>query len=336
MYLCSNERHANCLEFDHNMTYDCQGSSYCKNDAQCFQDHPTCSSSMMCVCDECFCGSRCQFSTKGFGLSLDAILGYQIRPHISWRRQPTSVKVSITVTMVMFLLGLINSTISIMTFQSTKGQETGCGLYILFSSIISLLTTITFTLKFWLVVLAQKGTITNRSYLSFSCVTVDILLQVFLSSSEWLNAAVIIERAVTVIQGVHFNKLKTKHVAKLLIPLLLGFIVSTNIHDPLHRHLIDDIEEKRTWCTVSFSSSVQLFDSITKIFHFLTPFVLNLSSAMTIIITISRNRAKAKKQTVYTEHLREQFREHRHLLISPVILIILNLPRLIISFILGC
>ena len=31
-----------------------------------------------------FYGSKCQFNTNGFGLSLDAILGYHISPHTSF------------------------------------------------------------------------------------------------------------------------------------------------------------------------------------------------------------------------------------------------------------
>jgi hypothetical protein len=336
MCLCTNKRHANCFEFEHNMTYDCQGAIYCQNGAQCFQDHPTCPSAMMCVCDECFYGSRCQFSTKGFRLSLDVILGYQIRPRIALKRQTTAVQVSLIVTMIMFVLGLINSTFSIITFQSAKSQEVGCGLYLLVSSIISTFITIIFTLKFWLVVLAQKGTLTNRSFISFSCITIDFLLQVLLSSNAWLNAAVIVERAVTVVKGATFDKSKAKRFAKVVIIILLGLIILTNLHDPLHRSLIDDIEEQRTWCIVTYSARIQLFDSIMNIFYFLTPFVLNFSSAVIIIITITRTRSKARRQTNYTAQLREQFREHRHLLISPVILIILALPRLIISFITGC
>jgi hypothetical protein len=155
-------------------------------------------------------------------------------------------------------------------------------------------------------------------------------------ANEWLNAVVIVERAFIVIKGVHFDGKKTKRTAKFIIPLLLIFIILTNIHDPLHRQLIDDTEEQRVWCTVSYSENVQLFDSITKIFHFLAPFVLNASSAIIIIIVISRNHSTTKKQTTYIDHLRKQVRQHRHLLISPVILFLLNLPRLIISFISGC
>ena len=33
----------------------------------------------MCLCEPCFYGRKCQFSTSGFGLSLNAIIGYHIR-----------------------------------------------------------------------------------------------------------------------------------------------------------------------------------------------------------------------------------------------------------------
>jgi hypothetical protein len=41
----------------------------------------------MCICPPCFYGIRCHFNTKGFGLSLDAILGYHILPHLSLIQQ---------------------------------------------------------------------------------------------------------------------------------------------------------------------------------------------------------------------------------------------------------
>lgn len=336
MCLCSNERHANCLDFDHNKTYDCYGFNDCENGAQCLQDDPTCPSTRSCVCNDCFYGARCQFSTKDFQLSLETILGYQIRPHIVLLQQTMAVKISIAVTMIIFVLGLINGIVSIITFQSVQVRTVGCGLYLLVSSIMSLLTTIIFSLKFWHVLLVQKGAITNRIYLEGSCYIFDVLLQVFINSIEWLNAVVIVERAFATMKGVHFNKEKTKRVAKIVIPVLISFISLTYIHDPLHRHVIDDTEEERTWCIALYSDKIKLFDSIIKMFHFLAPFLLNFCSAAIIIITISRNRSVIKKQTTFIKHLHEQFREHRHLLISPILLIILNLPRIIIGFTSGC
>ncbi|CAF3948757.1 unnamed protein product, partial [Rotaria sp. Silwood1] len=76
-----NQRLANCFEFEHNMKFDCSGQSGCENGARCFQDSPLCAQTSICACPACFYGKRCQFSTSGFGVSLDAILGYHILPH---------------------------------------------------------------------------------------------------------------------------------------------------------------------------------------------------------------------------------------------------------------
>ncbi|CAF4831993.1 unnamed protein product [Rotaria sp. Silwood1] len=79
--LCNNHgshRVANCFEFDHHMKSDCLGRSGCENGAQCFQDSSTCAQTSICVCPACFYGVRCQFSTSGFGLSLDTILAHDI------------------------------------------------------------------------------------------------------------------------------------------------------------------------------------------------------------------------------------------------------------------
>ena len=162
--ICTNERHANCLDFDHRMTYDCQGAVFCQNEARCFQDHPTCPSSLLCVCQECFFGSRCQFNSKGYSLSLDFILGYQIRPRLPFDQQTTSVKVSLAMIVVLFLLGLIISIFvtAIFTLKFSL-EKLGTGVYLLASSITS------------------KGNITHRSLLTVSCVTIDVFLETLLS-----------------------------------------------------------------------------------------------------------------------------------------------------------
>ncbi|UJR18115.1 hypothetical protein I4U23_005015 [Adineta vaga] len=95
--LCTKERHANCLNFDFNLTYNCDGLSDCQNNAKCFQDSDLCPNWILCECSECFYGSKCQFTTKGFGLSLDAILGYSIRPHLSLHRQFNIIKITLMI-----------------------------------------------------------------------------------------------------------------------------------------------------------------------------------------------------------------------------------------------
>ena len=78
MCLCDNERFANCLHFNFTSKSVCQHKSVCENGGECFPDRVSCPTSMMCTCNKCYFGTKCQLTTKGFGLSLDTILGYQI------------------------------------------------------------------------------------------------------------------------------------------------------------------------------------------------------------------------------------------------------------------
>jgi hypothetical protein len=180
------------------------------------------------------------------------------------------------------------------------------------------------------------GMITNRSYLTFNCILFEFLFKILLSTGDWLNSFIGIERAITVLKDVKFNKTKAKRIAKWVIICICIVTVLTHIHDPIYRRMIDDTEEDRTWCHVKFSSSVELFNLIILGFHFFLPFILNIMSALIIIINTARQKSTAQNQQPQQHQLRQQFYKLKHLLISPIILIILSLPRLIISFLSGC
>jgi hypothetical protein len=236
----------------------------------------------------------------------------------------------------MLILGLVSSLLSIVTFHTKKSREVGCGYYLLVSSYISLITIIVFALKFCFLVISQMALITNHSYLTFNCVAFELLLKVLLSSGDWLNSFVGIERVITVMQNTKFNKIKAKRVAKWMIVCICIITTTTHIHDPIYRRMIDDTIEQRSWCHVNFSSSIELYNSIILALHFGFPFLLNIISALIIIIITARQRSAAQKQESYQHQLRKQLNELKHLLISPVILIILASPRLAISFLSGC
>ena len=107
-------------------------------------------------------GRRCQFTTSGFGLSLDAILGYHILPNINIIHQPSIVKFSLTLTMIFIIIGFINGIFTLITFKNKTIREVGCGLYLLGSSITSLIIMIIFGLKFFILIFTQIGIISNR------------------------------------------------------------------------------------------------------------------------------------------------------------------------------
>lgn len=336
MCLCTDERHANYLLFNHSMKYTCKGLDYCQNCADCFQNNPNCPSSMSCICSECFYGSKCQFKTEGMSLSLGAILGYQIRPNMGIGRQSRAVKMNSAIVAVLFVLTMISSTLSLITFQCKKCQTVGCGLYLLSSSIVSLLISITLILKYIFLLLIQTRTITNRSFLMFNCMTIDVLLDILLTAIGWLNAFVAVERCIMVIKSVKFDIKTSRKMAKRIIILLVFIIIATYSHVPLHRKLMDDGEENRIWCVVSYSLIIQIYDQTKNLIHFLPPFGINISSAVTVIITIDRRRSNAHRQNITNPYTFEQFRHHKHLIISPMILVILALPRIILVFVSGC
>ena len=77
-------------------------------------------------------------------------------------------------------------------------------------------------------------------------------------------------------------------------------------------------------------------DTAVHILHFVIPFSINLIAAVIIIVIIARTHSTVHRGKTYQNHLYEQFYRQKHLIVSPIILVILALPRLIISLLSGC
>lgn len=335
MCLCTFERHANCLKFDHNPT-KCRIRDHCLNGGTCLYFDPVCRYETTCICPNCFYGDLCQYYAEGIGLTLDDILRYAIRSNTTINDQSSTIKWSSTWTIILFVLALINSILSLMTFITKASRAVGCGLYLCASSITSLLTMCMFIVKFWFILLTQMNGSVNQSLLRGGCISIEFILKVCLYTDNWLNACVSLERSITLYKGVNFNRMLTKHVAKwiiIILPLVIGISL---IHEPLNRDIFDDKDENRFWCVFHYSSSIRIYNTIILTFHFLGPFGINLFSAFFIIFSSARRRAIAQQRHTFREHLRQQWAVHKNLIISPIILIVLGIPRLIISFFSGC
>ncbi|CAF1625820.1 unnamed protein product, partial [Adineta ricciae] len=298
--------------------------------------HPKCPSAIICVCQKCFFGNQCQFYSKGFGLTLDEILGYEIQRNTMIFQQPFSVKFSAMITMMMCAVGIINGIFSILTFKNRISQEVGCGLYLLTSSIASLLIVIFFTMKFCFLLLSQMDFVGQWLILYLNCMFIEPLLKICLYIDNWLNGCVAVERAFAVWKGIYFSKKQSKSVAKWIILFVIGINVCLLIPQFSNLHLFTDEKEERTWCVVRYSSILYIYNSFLIFFHFLTPFFINFTSACFIIILTARQRAATQSHQMYFKQFKQKLKQHKHLLISPIILIILSLPRLIISFTLDC
>ncbi|UJR14206.1 hypothetical protein I4U23_001199 [Adineta vaga] len=330
----------NCFEFNHSKTFDCSGQNACENGGQCFQDSLVCPSRTMCLCPSCYYGQRCQFTTNGFGLSLDNILGYYIQPNVCILHQTIIVKISIALNIIFMIVGFINGILALITFKNKITREVGCGLYLLGSSITTLLIVFIFGLKFWILIAAQMFFISDEFFLNMQCILLDFFIRICLNMDQWLNACVACERAITIMKGARFNKAKSKEAAKKVIVILCILNIMTSIHDPIYRHLIheqhNDTDEKRTWCVVTYPPGLQLYNSIMYIFQFLVPFIINFISATILIMKKTYNQSNFRTNEPRIKLLIKNYRQHRHLFIAPVLLVILAIPRVIISFTSKC
>ena len=334
--LCTTDRRADCFELESGITTNCEEKAFCENGGQCFRDDPTCPKKVTCGCQQCSFGSRCQFSTKGMGLSLDVILGYHIQVKAPLSQQPFILLISISVTALLFTTGLVDAFSSVWTFQAPRIRQTGCGLYLLATSITSLLVITAFAMKMTFMIVSQMGTVNHRSFLLGHCIIMDFVVRVLLTVGDWLRACVCVERALTVGKGVGFDPAKSKRIARVVIGVVYLVVAMTTLHEPIHRNLVDDPEEQRTWCVTTYSAVWTAINYTLVILHFLAPFIINIVSAILIIVMGARRRSAIQQRLTLRQHLRAQFQQHKKLLISPCILVVLAAPRLIISFASGC
>ncbi|CAF1443341.1 unnamed protein product [Adineta ricciae] len=292
----------------------------------------------------CSIGDRCHFYSTTIGLPLDDILRGEIQSKVTLSHQSTSIQISSALTILMFIGGLINSLFSYLTFQNKDLQKVGCGLYLFTSSITSLLTISMFFINFWFSILTEINGKTNFFILRIGCIIIEPILKLFLYYDSWLNACVAIERAIQVLKGVKFNQKKKMFQYETEIDK-----INISNTEQMERE-VDESKENKTsvdtvydsktsehvWCVVRYSSSIQYYNIIILFFHLLIPFVSNLFSALFIIFGSARQRSLVQKNQSYKEHIYQQFLEHKQLIISPIILLILSMPRLIISSLPGC
>ncbi|CAF1438301.1 unnamed protein product, partial [Adineta ricciae] len=302
----------------------------------------------------CYVGGLCNTQVKGIGLTLDDILRLEVNRNMSIHDQRLSIKISGVLTVVMLIVSVVSSLCTFLTFQNQKSRTVGCGLYFLTSSVTSFLTITMFTIKFWFVVGTQMSPFVRQSVLQAGCKSIECLLKLFFYWDAWLSACAAVERSASVYKGVRFDKEKSKRFARWIIFALPVLIMGSLVHEPIYRQISNHETMEKTkndvgiilkteivthsyvWCVTTYPQSVQNYNTIILFIHLLGPFLTNLFSSVFIIIASARRRAEAQNRQPYRKHLREQWSEHKQLVISPLLLLLLSTPRLVISLLSGC
>ncbi|CAF5019000.1 unnamed protein product, partial [Rotaria socialis] len=82
------------------------------------------------------------------GLTLDDMLRYAIQPNVTFSNQSIIVQSSSAIIMFLFVVGLLNSILTYLVFRHPNCRQTGSGMYLHVSSIVSGLAISTLTMKF--------------------------------------------------------------------------------------------------------------------------------------------------------------------------------------------
>ncbi|CAF0849449.1 unnamed protein product [Didymodactylos carnosus] len=186
MCLCDRTHSTECFLFGHNKG-QCTGVNYCINDGL-----------------YCYYGSLCQFTTSDYMLSIDSLIGPDIRTNVTTLKQQLSiVKVYLGLSIVLIIIGSILNLLSFMTFCQRKTREVGCGIYLLCSSVINQISLCIYFSKF--LYLLQIQMFNKRNI--YACVILEYLIRVLPSVCDYINAFVTVECAYTLgIRGTIFQK----------------------------------------------------------------------------------------------------------------------------------
>jgi hypothetical protein len=323
--ICDNEARLECFLFDHTVGNCSLTPAYCLNGGVC--QHSSLSSSnplFACACQSCFYGDLCQFTTTQYSVSLDAL-------EFHWA--------ILTLVSVFVLIGTSVNSLCIATFIRPQVRQIGCGLYLMTSSIVGQFGLLVFFAK----LIHLYGKYMNNQIL---CIGLEFALTVSLSMFDWLTACIAVERTVSVIKGAVFNRQTSVRAAKYVILALFLFNIITSIHEPLYRRLINDPHHAgQLWCVLDFNTNnawLSVYEKASNIAHIIGPFLINLFSVLVLLVRLTQRRnltigIKTKERdkayiTLFFKHIRR----YKHCLISPILLLIFGLPRLVFTFAFVC
>ncbi|CAF0779033.1 unnamed protein product [Didymodactylos carnosus] len=328
MCVCDKQNDVDCFEFKTQL-FGCgpKAEDYCNNNGLCIQNDELCPKQTVCLCNNCFYGSQCQHSTSGYAVSLNSIIGSYIILNTPLKHQPSYIKLSLILLTLLLTVGLISNSLSILTFSlKSKTRDVGCGFYLLFSSLFGLLTLLFILIKFiYLLTLSSNH---------LGCTLIEYFLKSLPTISDWLNACVAVDRYTTILYKLKFNKKLSIKCSKYMVSLVICLVLITLVHEPIYRQIKIDTYDQRSWCVLNINKQQQWlirYNSTINILHFILPLIINILSAILIILHALRSKLSST-----TLSRTQVLIKHRHILIGPCALIILTLPRLILNFVLVC
>jgi hypothetical protein len=346
MCICTKEHNSDCYVFNHEYNY----CNYCKNDGLCLRENSELNQwNYVCLCPKCTSGSLCHFISGNYFITLDMLTGIEMKTgETSFNQQPNIIHLTLMFLMIILLISLIFNTISIFVFSNKKLRQVGCDLYLLYLTIISQIGLILLFLRFIYMIIIQIYIVNNLLFVQISCISLEYLIRLIPSLFDWLTVCISIERAYTVIKDVQFTKviaLKTLKLSRWIILIVLILNVLTTLHRPfylklVHEFDINDEPQGHPWCVLDLAStSWIIYEKIINICHLIIPFILNLLSIIGFIlyrIKFELKTATRKNKDTRFFIMKEQLLKYKPFVIGTIVILILEIPRFVLTFTLAC
>jgi hypothetical protein len=346
MCICTRDRNSECYFYNH----EHGNCNYCKNDGLCIRQDPKENSwNFICLCPKCSYGSLCQFAPKNYFITFDMLIGIEMKiGNTLFSQQSTIIHLTLIIIIIMLIFSLIFNTISIIVFSNKKLREVGCDLYLLNLTIISQIGLILLFLRFIYMIIIQMYTVNDLLFVKISCISLEYLIRLIPSLFDWLTVCISIERTYTVIKDIQFTKLialKTLKLSRWIILIVLIVNILTTLHRLFYLTLFDeptinDEPRGHPSCVLDFgSSSWNIYEKIINICHLILPFIFNLLSMIVFILyktklELTSTVRKTKDTTFFI--IKEQLLKYRLLIISPTVILFLEISRFVLTFTLAC
>ncbi|CAF1342030.1 unnamed protein product [Adineta ricciae] len=268
-------------------------------------------------CPPCFYGSICQLTTFYYSISLESFL------YTSF----STVGVLIVLIFV-FALGTVCNFLSIMTFAQATARETGSGIYRLWISIIGQVTLVIITIRLLMI-------IRKKASRWIDCFVVDYSISALVPLFYSLTVCLAIERIVVAYKHLLFDKQQSRRAAKKLISILMIYHFGLALYKPIHRQL--RVESNRIECSYYFQTQSQInFERLINILHLILPILVNFFAPLILIVILIEHKRSLKPTTTFLSRFVDVIRTYKHNLISPLLLVTLTLPHLLITLHFHC
>jgi hypothetical protein len=272
-----------------------------------------------------------------YSTTFDSLLGNSIVENVALSEMPIIVKIVVVVVVLMALFGLIGNSMCFLVFLHEDAHKTGCGYYLLCSSIINQIGLFILGTKLFFVILMPSSPL-------IACIILEYSLKYFPHVSDWISATITIERAITVIKGIRFDKRRSVRMSKFVIITILLSVAISLIHIIFIYELVVNPFSLNSFSCIKVMNSriAEIYEPTINIIQLIFPTLIHIISILTFLINIARRKSSSltynmdAKKITFRQIVKEQLIAYKPFVIGPLFIVCLLLPRLIVSFAFAC